>query len=273
MKPQPKTKPKGMRIWYQSFTDPQETHRYHHRLHDYLQAAASRGTHIDVIGMSPPSRRHRTTELRCALDVVKNAIHAEREGYDAFILGHFQDSGLWEARSAAAIPVIGLGEAAMLHACTLGRKSALVTIHPIHIPYHEEQVLRYGLQQRIVHVSAVESNASDYVTAFDDTRVAKKIAAKYAKEVAALVGRQIEVVIPAGGLPSLLFGSELRMMAGDAVVMDSLSVSVAAAETAVRLARFNGLGTSRALTFRLPWKEAYEALGMPLPKKKAKARR
>ena len=257
---------KGMRIWYQSFTHPKETERYHHRLHDWLQSAASPGTTIEVVGMDPPSRRHRTTELRCALDVVKNAIRAEREGYDAFILGHFQDSGLWEARSAAAIPVIGLGEAAMLHACTLGRKSALITIHPIHIPYHEEQILRYGLQHRIVHVSAVESNAGDYVTAFGDPKAAKRIAAKYAAEVKALVGRQIEVVIPAGGLPSLLFGAELRMSAGDAVVLDSLSVSVLAAETAVRLARFNGLGTSRALTFRLPWKEAYEALGMPLPK-------
>ena len=162
----------GMRIWYQSFTDPKETHRYHKRLTDYLASVAAPGTTIDVVGMTPPSRRHRTTELRCAVDVVKNAIRAGREGYDAFLLGHFQDSGLWDARSATAIPVIGLGESAMLHACTLGRKIALITIHPIHIPYHEEQILRYGLQQRVVHVAAVESYASDYVTAFGDPKAA-----------------------------------------------------------------------------------------------------
>jgi len=258
-----------MRIWYQSFTDPAETSRYHKRLSDYVAGVARPGTKIDVVGMNPPSRRHRTTELRCAVDVVKNAIRAEREGYDAFLLGHFQDSGLWDARSAVSIPVIGLGETAMLHACTLGRKIALITIHPIHIPYHEDQILRYGLQQRVVHVSAVESNASDYVTAFGDPAAAKKIGAKYAKEIAALLARGIEVVIPAGGLPSLLFGAQLRMGAGKAVVLDSLSVAVKATETAVELARFNGLGASRASTFALPWPEAFEALGMgPAPKKK-----
>lgn len=256
----------GMRIWYQSFTDPKETHRYHQRLTEYLASVAAPGTTIDVVGMTPPSRRHRTTELRCAVDVVRNAIRAEREGYDAFLLGHFQDSGLWDARSAASISVIGLGESAMLHACTLGRKIALITIHPIHIPYHEEQILRYGLQQRVVHVAAVESNASDYVTAFGDPKAARKIAAKYAKAVKGLLAQGIEVVIPAGGLPSLLFGAELRMGAGDAVVMDSLSVAVKATETAVQLRRFNGLATSRALTFRLPWPEAYAALGVEPPR-------
>lgn len=265
-----KSSKQGMRIWYQSFTDPEETHRYHKRLSDYLAGAAAPGTTIDVVGMTPPSRRHRATELRCALDVVRNAIRAEREGYDAFLLGHFQDSGLWDARGSASIPVIGLGESAMLHACTLGRKIALITIHPIHIPYHEEQILRYGLQQRVVHVAAVESSASDYVTAFDDPKAAKRIAAKYAKAVKALLARDIEVVIPAGGLPSLLFGSELRMSAGDAVVMDCLSVAVKAAESAVQLARFNGLNTSRALTFRLPLPAAFDALGMPLPKAKVR---
>jgi allantoin racemase len=99
-----------MRIWYQSFTDPDETRSYHDRLVRYAGGAARSDTRIDVFGMQPPSRRHRITELRCAIDVVRNAIRAGEEGYDAFILGHFQDSGLWEARSAASIPVLGLGE-------------------------------------------------------------------------------------------------------------------------------------------------------------------
>jgi allantoin racemase len=270
VKPKPSAAP--MRIWYQSFTDHDETRRYHDRLSAHLASVARPGTQIEVVGMSPPARRHRITELRCALDAVKNAIRAEREGYDAFILGHFQDSGLWDARSAIDLPVVGLGENAMLHACTLGRKIGLVTIHPIHIPFHEDQILRYGLQQRIVAVSAVESAANDYVRAFGDPKVAKGIAAKYAKEIRALIARGIEVVIPAGGLPSLLFGAALRVSAAPAVVLDSVALAVKSAELAVDLRRFNGTAPSRASTFALPWPAALEALGVAVaaPKRKSK---
>lgn len=260
-----------MRIWYQSFTDHDETRLYHDRLAEHIARAARPGTVIDVVGMSPPARRHRITETRCALDAVKNAIRAEREGWDAFILGHFQDSGLWDARSAVEIPVVGLGENAMLHACTLGRKIGLVTIHPIHIPYHEDQVLRYGLQQRVVAVAAVESAANDYVRAFGDARVARRIAGQYAKEIAALTARGIEVVIPAGGLPSLLFGAALKVSAAPAVVLDSVALAVKSAELAVDLRRFNGTGPSRASTFALPWPAALEAIGIPPAKTKRKS--
>jgi len=168
------------------------------------------------------------------------------------------------------IPVVGLGENAMLHACTLGRKIGLVTIHPIHIPYHEDQVLRYGLQQRIVAVSAVESAANDYVRAFGDPKVAKAIGAKYAKEIQALTARGIEVVIPAGGLPSLLFGAALKVSAAPAVVLDSVALAVKAAEMAVDLRRFNGMAPSRASTFALPWPAALEALGLGVPATKGR---
>src|SRR5688500_15757892 len=157
-----------MKFWYQSFTDHDETRLYHERLEAHARSAAREGTDIHIEGMRPASRRHRITELRCAVDAVRNAIRAEREGYDAFILGHFQDSGLWEARSAVGIPVIGLGEASMLHACTLGTTIGLITIHPTFIPYHHEQIRRYGLQQRVVAVRAVDSASADYVRAFQD---------------------------------------------------------------------------------------------------------
>lgn len=261
MKP-PRSSAEPMRIWYQSFTDHAETKRYHDRLSDYVSRIARPGTRIDVVGMNPPSRRHRTTEMRCAVDVVKNAIRAERAGYDAFLLGHFQDSGLWDARSAVSIPVIGLGESAMLHACTLGRKIGLITIHPVHIPFHEDQVLRYGLQQRVVAVTAVNSSPADYVKAFQSARAANAVGRHYAGRIRALVAQGIEVVVPAGGLPSLLLADQLKLSAGNAVVLDGIFAAVRATEAAVDLRRFNGTGASRLSTFQLPSALALEALGM-----------
>jgi Asp/Glu/hydantoin racemase len=70
------------------------------------------------------------------------------------------------------IPVLGLGEATLLHACTMGRKLGLLAINPAFIPAHNEQICRYGLQQRIAGIRAMEANISDYMEAF--TSPAKK---------------------------------------------------------------------------------------------------
>lgn len=252
-----------MRIWYQSFTDPDETRGYHEVLVGHASRAARRGTKVEVSGMRPASRRHRITELRCGLEVVRNAIRAEREGCDAFIVGHFQDSGLWEARSAVRIPVIGLGESSMLHACTLGRSIGLITIHPIFIPFHHDQVRRYGLEHRVTTVRAVNSASGDYVRAFADRKTAKKLAAHYLREIELLVAQGIEVVLPAGGLPSLLFAGAARASAAPAILLDSIAIAVKAAEMATELRRFNGTEASRASTFALPSEAAFEAVGMP----------
>jgi allantoin racemase len=253
----------GLRVWYQSFTDHDETRLYHDRLEAHLNAAASEGNRIEVVGMRPPARKHRITELRCALEAVRNAVRAEREGYDAFILGHFQDAGLWEARSAVKIPVVGLGESAMLHACTLGHSIGLVTIHPLFISIHHDQIRRYGLEHRVVSVVAVDSSAGDYVRAFADPEAARALAAEYERKIGDLVKQGIEVVLPAGGLPSLLFGAQMTLSAAPAAVLDSTAIAVKSAEMAVDLMRFNGTAPSRAGAFIAPTDAAFEAIGVP----------
>src|SRR5947207_438996 len=145
------------RIWYQSFTDPDVDAPYFKRLAGYAQSVSSPGFDLDVCGIQPGDRYlHPITEFRCAAQVIANALTAQREGYDAFVIGHFQEPALLEARAAVGIPVIGLGEITMLYACTLGRKVGLVTINPVFVPYHEDQIRRHGLSERVVAVRAIQ---------------------------------------------------------------------------------------------------------------------
>ena len=58
--------------------------------------------------------------------ILKNVLRAEREGFDAVILGVLQDPALREARAIVDIPVVGYGEVSMLTACMLGAKFAFV---------------------------------------------------------------------------------------------------------------------------------------------------
>ena len=103
---------------------------------------------------------HALSEHRFSREVIRGAIQAERENYDVFFMNHFQDVGLYDARASVNIPVLGLGEATLLHACTMGRKLGLLAINPAFIPTHTEQISRYGLQQRIAGIRAINANIS-----------------------------------------------------------------------------------------------------------------
>ena len=247
----------GARIWYQSFTDPDADRPYFTRLKEYLGSVASPGCQVEAFGIQPGARYPGPiTDFRCAAQAIANALTAQEQGYDAFVIGNFQEAGLAEARSAVRIPVIGLGEATMLHACTLGRKIGLIATTPVHIPYHQDQIARHGLHRRVIAVQAVQADVGRFNRAFDDEREYRSLREAFVGKAEPMLGLGIDVIIPAGGYPMLLFTREQSFAIGGATVLNGLPVAVAAAETAVRLSRLNGTGTSRRTAYALPPSEA-----------------
>ena len=243
----------GTRIWYQSFTDPDADRPYFTRLKEYLGSVASPGCQVEAFGIQPGARYPGPiTDFRCAAQAIANALTAQEQGYDAFVIGNFQEAGLAEARSAVRIPVIGLGEATMLHACTLGRKIGLIATTPVHIPYHQDQIARHGLHRRVIAVQAVQADVGQFNRAFDDEREYRSLREAFVSQAEPMLGLGIDVIIPAGGYPMLLFTRERSFAIGGATVLNGLPVAVAAAETAVGLSRLNGTGTSRRTAYALP---------------------
>ena len=122
---------RSARLWYQSFVHPIQQAPYIERLQGLLDLVAGPEIRFEVHGLDPPDHFfHPLTEFRCAAQTICNALEAERAGYDAFVIGHFQEPGLLEIRGAIDIPVIGLGEANLLAALSMGRRLGLVTIDP-----------------------------------------------------------------------------------------------------------------------------------------------
>ena len=140
----------------------------------------------------------------------------------------------------------------MLYACMLGRKIALVTITPIFIPMHEEQIIRYGLRDRVVAVKAITTDPTMLVRAFTDSATYDRIIQQFREQAQPLVDIGVEVIIPAGGLPALLFSRMQNFAVGQAVVLNCIDVLATMTETAVKLRRLNGMQVSRASTFTLP---------------------
>jgi Asp/Glu/hydantoin racemase len=238
------------RLWYQSFVHPVEQAPYIERLQALLQSVAAPGIGFEVHGLDPPDHLfHPLTEFRCAAQTIRNALEAERAGYDAFIIGHFQEPGLLEIRGAVDIPVIGLGEANLLAALSMGRRLGLVTIDPVFIDWHERQVTAYGLRQRVAGVRAIQVDLPGFMRAFTDEASYARVRAQFVEQVRPLIAAGAEVIIPAGGLPMLLFARERPFVIDEALVLDGIAVVAKAAEMALALRRLTGSVVSRRGTY------------------------
>ena len=201
-------------------------------------------------GLDPPDHLfHPLTEFRCAAQTIRNALEAERAGYDAFVIGHFQEPGLLEIRGAVDIPVIGLGEATLLAGLSMGRRLGLVTIDPVFVDWHERQVRAHGLEQRVAGVRALRMDLPGFMRAFTDEAAYAKVRAEFAEQVRPLVGAGAEVIIPAGGLPMLLFARECPFVVDGALILNGIAVVAKAAEMALALHRLTGAVVSRRGTY------------------------
>ena len=76
--------------------------------------------------------------------------------YDAIIIAAFGDPGLIAARDLFNIPIIGLGEAAMLSACLFGKKFSIISFTNAMSSWYEESVEILGLQSRYAGFRAIE---------------------------------------------------------------------------------------------------------------------
>jgi allantoin racemase len=83
---------------------------------------------------------------------------AERRGtFDAAIVAAFGDPGLGGARELFDFPVVGMAEAAMLIACTLGRSFAIVSFAKALEPWFAEIVAWHGLTGRCAAIRMLDS--------------------------------------------------------------------------------------------------------------------
>ncbi len=250
---------KPIRIAYQSYTDEEQAGSYWENLRKYLAEIVDEGTAVDIKGITPPdSYAHALSEFRCAREVICNAVIAEREGYDAFAMGHFQDAGLYEARAVVDIPVLSLGEASMLHACQLGQRVGIVTINPRYISWFHHQIGKYGLRERVTGVHAMSFEPGAILAGFDDPERFDETVASFDRQAKPLVAGGVDVLIPGGGIAMLLYARLFNHNVDGAPVINGIPILVKMTEMAVKLKRLTGLSVSRTGEFEKPPPEVIE---------------
>ena len=236
-----------MRIYWQSFIDAQSNPDYMALLSGYLNQIAAPGTQVSLRGISPPDRDFsRLSEFRCAIQAIDQALDAQAEGFDAVVLGHFQDPGLMEMKSALSIPVIGVGEASLHLAAQLGRQIGLITLDETFRHLHHEQADRYGLGARVTHVAGLNVAPGHFAAAYrDDAAARDRMIAELCAAAQPLVAAGCDVIVPAGVLPGLLISGEQGLCVGHAPVVNCVAVALMQAEMQARLFALNGLQPNR----------------------------
>jgi len=246
------------KIWFQGATDRLHMAPYISKVEAHLNAILEPEFSATFHTTTPPATTtHAVTEYRIGRNLIKNAVEAERQGYAAMAITHFQDAGLAEVKSVVDIPVLGLGETTLFHACTLGRKLGLVTINPVFVPWHEDQVIRYGLQQRVVGVRAVQATVADFIDSFASDDAKRKLAPKWERECRILLDAGADVIVPAGGLPMMLFGAERGANIDGAPIVNGITLIAKSAEMAIKLREAAGMAAvSRRSNFVKPPEKA-----------------
>ena len=256
--------PRTIRLRWQSFVDEQSSGDYlallQSRLQARAEAAVAAGCRIEVSvrGMSPPARDWgRVSELRGGVVAVRNAMQAAEEGCDVFVIGHFQEPCLAEARAAVDIPVIGLGESTLLWAAQLGRRFGLISVDDVFEVIHLEQAERLGMVDRLVGVRALNATLTEFQQAFADEPGAYQLLKdRFQFAAAELVTRGADVVISAGGLYGTLSLNDRDAMLDGTPLVNCVAVGLDWAVMTEHLQRSTGLRPSRKAAYRLATDQA-----------------
>ena len=124
-----------------------------------LSAALSAGVEIsvDCIKRGPDELDCNTDEAFAAAELVKEAIKAEKEGFDAIVIYCFSDVGLDAVRENVKIPVIGPGETTLSAANMLCNRFVVITTESTNIARTYRRLMRNGIaREKMTSVRALD---------------------------------------------------------------------------------------------------------------------
>lgn len=192
------------------------------------QRFANKGTTLRAAtGAFGPRYIASRTAYAIAGHAALDALAKDRGRKDAVVLACFGDPGLAALKEIAPMPVVGMAEASILQACTLGRRFSIVTGGERWKPMLEEFVAGQGLASRLASVRTVAPTGADIA------RNPKAAMALLAKGCQACVkeDRADTVILGGAGLAGLAARLEGKV---DVPLLDGVACAISMAESLAR---------------------------------------
>jgi len=205
---------------------PVSTRQWNKPTETYASKCVSPDTKIDVVNLekAPEAIENHYGVTLAAPATVEAVVEAERKGYDAVIIGCFDDPGLHAARERVSIPVVGLGETSMTTALLLGNKIAVISTGKNSGAIYERKAMELGLPKRLAYSSGIDMPVLKLT---EDKAKVKQLLLEEAKKAVGKFGAEV-IVLGCGGMMG--FSEELSKIL-KVPVIDPLLVTVKMAET------------------------------------------
>ncbi len=258
----------GMKIWWQNIFPPQDqmekeagmalstsVKEAEARLLENLRTVARPDTEVDVhyLKHSAYMVHFYYTEMLNNIWLLDGVIEAEKQGYDAVIIGCADDPGIREARQAVDIPVIAPAEAAMMLSCSVGSRFSMITVMDELVAFCERNLCNYGMESRVVRPVRVHEIGEDWVNALFEMVINPEVLFPRFEELCHVcIEDGAEVILPCCcALSPALSLAGYREVTGTGVpIIDVTHAALKLAETLVDLKRTVGLGKSRRRTYK-----------------------
>jgi allantoin racemase len=239
-----------MKIWYQSassygyepvFDD------YGRTLEEQCRRIVRPDTEVHIEGIEVMVRdieNLKSLQYYQKIQTLNNVLRAEREGYDAFVMGCTLDVGVDEGKAMVDIPVVGISEASYHLAMMLGHLFAVVTSSSAFFQVFKEQVDRYGLSSKYLQGPYIyPASEEEIALALKDP---KPLMEKFKTVAEKAIEDGASVIIPNPAFIATLVHRSGLTKIQDALVLDTISVAVKTAEMLVDLKKI-GIEPSRRI--------------------------
>jgi len=207
-------------------------------------------------------------ELLNNVEMIGEMIQAEKEGFDAIVIGCGNDPGLYQAREVVSIPVVGPTETAMHLACLLGSKFAAITIIKRLVPFIERNLKLYGLESRAIDREPIRSCEVGYEFPkwfLPPSNIGEYIIPAFEKVAKECIDEGAEVIVTAccGLGPALTMAGYNKVEGTEVPVIDCASVAIKMAELLSDIRKSLGISTSKSLTYQSLPQEVVEEMRKP----------
>lgn len=245
----------AIRIWHQSFTVMNDIPSYLDALTERIPQVIRPGTEVSLYGTMPgsfssdypgPDMSFAFLNTIHTLQWMAAAREAERQGFDAFVLGTLSSPMASEIRTIVDIPVVGYGEAVFNAAGLFGRKTGLLFYNKDRRDFWGERVKLWGLGDRFVGLGHTGITHHDVHAALADPSLVDGVVSKIVEAGERMVREQGADVIVIGEMQmNLLVVRAGITRLGGATVMDGMATLYKTAEMLVDLRRTSGTASSR----------------------------
>ena len=247
-----------MRLFYQSFGVSRGSRdgAYGQLLKRIVESAASPGTEIAINGLAPNralADQYRYLEFIDTVEVLENGLRAEKEGYDAFLLGNIFEPGLHELRELLNIPVLGLRDRRFTSPASWGRISPSSTSTPSSRPASWRASGRRVSSPAWSQSKGCRSSApSVFDLALRDPEAKSEIVRQFVEAARRSIDKGAEVLLPAGGSLMAVLADAGVHEVDSTPVLNGLMALIKTAEMAVQMRALTGTFTSKRLVYAPP---------------------